>query len=78
MSQGKQPQPPSPYPTHSANIDAAGQLQRRNAGIAMLVIAAATYIGLILPSPLDRRWLIISALPCAAGIVTVMQSLHCC
>ena len=44
----------------------------------MLVIAAATYIGLILPSPLDRRWLIISALPCVAGVVTVMQSLHCC
>ena len=77
MSQANQLQPPSPHLTHSGNIDAAGQLQRRNAGIVMLVIAAAAYIGLILPSPFDRRWLIVSALPCVAGIVTVMQSHHC-
>ena len=56
------------------NIDAAGASSRRRAGLAMLAIAAATYIGLIVPPDLDRRWLIASAAPCVAGIFCVMQS----
>jgi hypothetical protein len=56
------------------NIDAAGASSRRRAGVAMLAIAAATYIGLIVPPDLDRRWLIASAAPCVAGIFCVMQS----
>ena len=56
------------------NIDAAGASSRRRAGVAMLAIAAAAYIGLIVPPDLDRRWLIASAAPCVAGIFCVMQS----
>ncbi len=58
----------------SGNIDASGKLKRRRHGIIMLAVAAAAYIGLIIPPHLDRRWIIASAAPCVAGIFTIVQS----
>ena len=58
----------------TGNIDAVGKSTRRRHGIIMLVVAAAVYIGLIIPANIDRRWLIISAAPCVGGIFAIMQS----
>ena len=58
----------------AANIDATGKSTRRTHGVIMLVVAAATYIGLIIPPNIDRRWLIASAAPCVGGIFAIMQS----
>lgn len=62
-------------PEHDAgNIDDEGKRHRRRVGIVMLVVAAAVYIGLIIPPNIDRRFLIVSAAPCIIGIFCVMQS----
>ena len=58
----------------AGNIDDEGQRHRRRVGIVMLVVAAAVYIGLIIPSNVDRRFTIVSAAPCVVGIFCIMQS----
>ncbi len=58
----------------SGNIDDVGKQRRRRVGIFMLVVAAAVYIGLIIPPNIDRRFLIVSAAPCVVGVFCLMQS----
>lgn len=58
----------------AGNIDDEGKRHRRRVGIVMLIVAAAVYIGLIIPPNVDRRFVIVSAAPCVVGIFCIMQS----